>query len=145
MAGIWAAIRNVRPAPAQSDNAAFFKGLELVARSAGVRIWEWDVVHNSMQFSGDLAEAYGAEIAVSDADPDAQMLGKVHPDDRARYRAAFIKALKGQAPMEIAYRVKEKDGTVRPVQLRGSIDQAGVGRPARGAGERHVPDPVPAG
>ena len=82
MAGIWAAIRNVRPAPAQTGNAAFFKGLELVARNAGVRIWEWDVVHNSMQFSGDLAEVYGAEIAVSEADPDAQMLGKVHPDDR---------------------------------------------------------------
>jgi two-component system, sensor histidine kinase and response regulator len=131
MSGIWAAIRNVRPAPAQMDNAAFFKGFELVARSAGVRIWEWDVVHNSMQFSGDLAEVYGAEIAVSDADPDAMMLGKVHPEDRARYRAAFIKALKGQAPMEIAYRVKEKDGTVRPVQLRGEVFRNAQGRAIR--------------
>ena len=112
-------------------NAAFFKGLELVARSAGVRIWEWDVVHNSMQFSGDLAEVYGAEIAVSDADPDAMMLGKVHPEDRARYRAEFIKALKGQAPMEIAYRVKEKDGTVRPVQLRGEVFRNAQGRAIR--------------
>ena len=131
MTGIWTAVRNVRPAPAQTDSAAFFKGLELVARSAGVRIWEWDVVHNSMQFSGDLAEVYGAEIAVSDADPDAQMLGKVHPDDRVRYRAAFIKALKGQAPMEIAYRVKEKDGTVRPVQLRGEVFRNAQGRAIR--------------
>src|SRR3984957_11481190 len=131
MTGIWAATRNVRPAPAQMGNAAFFKGLELVARNAGVRIWEWDVVHNSMQFSGDLAEVYGAEIAVSDADPDAMMLGKVHPEDRARYRAAFIKALKGQAPMEIAYRVKEKDGTVRPVQLRGEVFRNAQGRAIR--------------
>ncbi len=113
------------------DNAAFFKGLELVARSAGVRIWEWDVVHNSMQFSGDLAEIYGAEIAVSEADPDAMMLGKVHPEDRPRYRAEFIKALKGQAPMEIAYRVKEKDGTVRPVQLRGEVFRNAQGRAIR--------------
>jgi signal transduction histidine kinase/CheY-like chemotaxis protein/HPt (histidine-containing phosphotransfer) domain-containing protein len=84
-----------------------------------------------MHFSGDLAEVYGAEIAVADADPDAQMLGKVHPDDRARYRAEFIRALKGQAPMEIAYRVKEKDGAVRPVQLRGKVFHNAQGRAIR--------------
>jgi two-component system, sensor histidine kinase and response regulator len=105
--------------------------LEEVARSAGVRIWEWDVVQNSMHFSGDLAEVYGAEIAVSGADPDAQMLGKVHPDDRARYRSEFVKALKGLAPMEIAYRVKERDGTVRPVQLRGQVFRNAEGRAIR--------------
>jgi two-component system, sensor histidine kinase and response regulator len=121
----------VRPAPRQPGNAAFFKGLEEVARSAGVRIWEWDVMQNSMQFSGDLAEVYGAEIALADADPHALMLGKVHPDDRVRYRAEFIKALKGQAPMEIAYRVKERDGRVRPVQLRGEVFRNAQGRAIR--------------
>jgi two-component system sensor histidine kinase/response regulator len=131
IAGIWAAILNVRPAPRQPSNAAFFKGLEEVARSAGVRIWEWDVLQNSMQFSGDLAEVYGAEIALADADPHALMLGKVHPDDRVRYRAEFIKALKGQAPMEIAYRVKERDGRVRPVQLRGEVFRNAQGRAIR--------------
>jgi signal transduction histidine kinase/DNA-binding response OmpR family regulator len=105
--------------------------LEEVARSAGVRIWEWDVVQNSMHFSGDLAEVYGAEIAVSGADPDTLMLAKVHPDDRARYRSEFIKALKGLAPMEIAYRVKERDGTVRPVQLRGQVFHNAQGRAIR--------------
>ena len=84
-----------------------------------------------MQFSGDLAEKYGAEIAASDTDADAMMLGKVHPDDRARYRTAFIKALKGQAPMEIAYRVKEHDGKVRPVQLRGEVFRNTQGRAIR--------------
>ena len=131
IAGIWAAVLNVRPAPPQLGKAAFFQGFEEVARSAGVRIWEWDVVQNSMQFSGALAESYGAEIAVSDADPDAMMLGKVHPDDRARYRTEFIKALKGHAPMEIAYRVKERDGAVRPVQLRGKVFRNAQGRAIR--------------
>ena len=131
LGGIRAAVLNVRPAPAQLGKADFFKGLEEVARSAGVRIWEWDVVQNSMHFSGDLAEVYGAEIAVSGADPDAQMLGKVHPDDRARYRSEFVKALKGLAPMEIAYRVKERDGTVRPVQLRGQVFRNAQGRAIR--------------
>jgi two-component system, sensor histidine kinase and response regulator len=84
-----------------------------------------------MQFSGDLAEKYGAEIAASDTDADAMMLGKVHPEDRARYRAEFIKGLKGHAPMEIAYRVMEKDGRVRPVQLRGEVFRNTQGRAIR--------------
>jgi two-component system, sensor histidine kinase and response regulator len=87
-----------------------------------------------VQFSGDLAEIYGAEIAVADADPHAMMLGKVHPEDRERYRAEFIKALKGQAPMEIAYRVRDPDGSVRPIQLRGEVFRNAQGRAIRVVG-----------
>ena len=105
--------------------------MEQVTRSAGVRIWEWDVVRNTMHFSGDLAEIYDAEIAAADSRADSMMLNKVHPDDRARYRAEFIKALKGEAPMEIAYRVQERDGTVRPVQLRGEVFRNSQGRAIR--------------
>jgi two-component system sensor histidine kinase/response regulator len=105
--------------------------LEQVTRHAGIRIWEWDVVRNTMQFSGDLAEVYDAEIAAADTEADTMMLNKVHPDDRARYRAEFIKALKGQAPMEIAYRVKEQDGTIRSFQLRGEVFRNAQGRAIR--------------
>lgn len=129
IAGIGAAVVNVRAAPHRK--ASLFNGLEQVTRSAGVRIWEWDVVRNTMQFSGDLAEIYDAEIAAAEANPDAMMLNKVHPDDRARYRAEFISALKGHAPMEIAYRVQERDGTVRPVQLRGEVFRNAQGRAIR--------------
>ncbi len=59
------------------------------------------------------------------------MLNKVHPEDRARYRAEFVKALKGEMPMEIAYRVQERDGTVRPVQLRGEVFRNPQGRAIR--------------
>jgi two-component system sensor histidine kinase/response regulator len=130
-AGICAAVANFHPLSTRHAKASFFKGLEQVTRSAGVRIWEWDVVRNTMHFSGDLAEIYDAELAATDKDPDAAMLNKVHPDDRARYRAEFIRALKGEAPMEIAYRVKERDGTVRPVQLRGAVFRNAQGRAIR--------------
>ena len=96
-----------------------------------MRIWEWDIVRNSMQFSGDLAEIYDAEVASGQSRADAIMLNKVHPEDRARYRAEFIRALKGQAPMEIAYRVQERDGSVRPVQLRGEVFRNSEGRAIR--------------
>ena len=105
--------------------------MEQVTRNAGVRIWEWDVVRNTMHFSGDLAEIYDAEIAAADSRADSMMLNKVHPEDRARYRTEFVRALKGEAPMEIAYRVQERDGTVRPVQLRGEVFRNLQGRAIR--------------
>jgi len=124
-------VADFRAASRPPSKASLFRGLEQVTRRAGVRIWEWDVVRNTMQFSGDLAEIYDAEIAAGDTDADAVMLNKVHPDDRARYRAEFIKALKGQAPMEIAYRVKEADGTIRSFQLRGEVFRNAQGRAIR--------------
>jgi signal transduction histidine kinase/DNA-binding response OmpR family regulator len=131
LAGICAALADFQPAQRTPIKASLFKGLEQVTRSAGVRIWEWDVVRNTMQFSGDLAEVYDAEIATADTNADAMMLNKVHPDDRARYRTEFIRALKGQAPMEIAYRVQERDGSIRPVRLRGEVFRNSEGRAIR--------------
>jgi two-component system sensor histidine kinase/response regulator len=133
MGGIWAAIVNIRqvPAPLQFGKRTLLPGWEELTRSAGVRIWDWDVVNNTMQFSGDLAEVYGAEVAAAGGNADSIMLGKVHPDDRARYRTAFIKGLKGEAPMEIAYRLKESDGSVRPVQLRAEVFRNAQGRAIR--------------
>jgi two-component system, sensor histidine kinase and response regulator len=133
MRGIWAAIVNIRqvPAPLQFGKRTLLPGWEELTRSAGVRIWDWDVVNNTMQFSGDLAEIYGAEVAAAGGSADSIMLGKVHPDDRARYRTAFIKGLKGEAPMEIAYRLKESDGSVRPVQLRAEVFRNAQGRAIR--------------
>ena len=133
MRGIWAAIVNIRqvPVPLQFGKRTLLPGWEELTRSAGVRIWDWDVVNNTMQFSGDLAEIYGAEVAAAGGSADSIMLGKVHPDDRARYRTAFIKGLKGEAPMEIAYRLKESDGSVRPVQLRAEVFRNAQGRAIR--------------
>ncbi|HEX3397775.1 MAG TPA: response regulator [Steroidobacteraceae bacterium] len=128
-AGVCAAVADFRPSP-HPVKASLFKGLEQVTRSAGVRIWEWDVVRNTMQFSGNLAEIYDAEISAGDR-ADTMMLNKVHPDDRARYRVEFIKALKGQAPMDIAYRVQERDGTIRSFQLRGEVFRNSHGRAIR--------------
>jgi two-component system, sensor histidine kinase and response regulator len=105
--------------------------MEQLTRGAGVQLWEWDIVRSTMQFRGDLAEVYDAEIAAGDGDANAVMLNKVHPEDRMRYRAEFIRALKGEAPMEIAYRVKERDGTIRPVQLRGEVFRNAQGRAVR--------------
>jgi PAS domain S-box-containing protein len=133
-AGLAGAVLLAKRRPPQLKNAVFFEGFDKVTSSAGVRIWEWNVVTNTMQFSGDRAELYGTEIKSAKADADDVMLGKVHPEDRPRYRKEFIKALKGEAPMVIEYRVKEQDGTVRPVQLRGEVFRNDKGRAIRVVG-----------
>ena len=133
IAGIWAAVLNIRPEPRQLGigKGTLLPGWEELTRSAGVRIWEWDVLSNTMQFTGDLAEIYRAEIAAAGSNADSIMLNKVHPEDRARYRQQFIQGLKGEAPMEIAYRLTESDGSVRPVQLRAKVFRNAQGRAMR--------------
>ncbi|HEY0746849.1 MAG TPA: PAS domain-containing protein, partial [Steroidobacteraceae bacterium] len=131
LSGIWAAVLNIRPVPLQFGKGNLLPGWEELTRSAGVRIWDWDVVNNTMQFSGDLAEIYGAELAAAGSNADSIMFSKVHPDDRKRYRTQFIRGLKGEAPLEIAYRLRESDGSVRPVQLRAEVFRNAQGRAIR--------------
>ncbi len=114
--------------------SGFLQSLNEVTRSAGVWIWEWDVVANTLHFSGDLAELYGLDRPGAQPDPKSMMLTTVHPEDREHYRKEFVRALKGEVPMHIAYRVRQKDGSVRFIQLRGEIFRNLLGRAIRVVG-----------
>jgi PAS domain S-box-containing protein len=126
--------RLVSPAAQSAGNGGFLRSLEEVSKGAGVHIWEWDVVQDSLQLSYDPSEVFDVDAGAQQANPNAMMLRTVHPDDREHYRREFIKALKGQAPMHIQYRVLWKDGTVRFVQLRGEIFRNAQGRAIRVVG-----------
>jgi two-component system, sensor histidine kinase and response regulator len=115
-------------------NGGFLESLDEVTRAAGVHIWEWDVAQNTLQLSYDPSEVFDTDTGALQADPNEMMLRTVHPEDREHYRSEFIKALKGQAPMHIQYRVQWKDGTVRFVQLRGEIFRNSQGRAIRVVG-----------
>jgi two-component system sensor histidine kinase/response regulator len=56
----------------------------------------------------------------------------VHPDDRARVRRTFAKAIRSRASsLECDYRIVLADGSVRWVQFRGSIIRDDTGRAVR--------------
>ena len=115
-------------------NGGFIRSLDEVTRGAGVHIWEWDVVQNTLQLSFDPSGFYDGDINAPGADPNQIMLRSIHPEDRPHYRREFIKALKGQAPMLIQYRAQRTDGSVRFVQLRGVVFRDSHGRAIRVVG-----------
>jgi two-component system sensor histidine kinase/response regulator len=132
--GMWGALRNSQSPAHSAGNEGFLRSLEEVSRGAGVHIWEWNVVEDSLQLSYDPSEVFDTDVGATQANPNESMLRTVHPEDREHYRREFIKALKGQAPMHIQYRVQWKDGTVRFVQLRGEIFRNVQGRAIRVVG-----------
>jgi two-component system sensor histidine kinase/response regulator len=127
-------VRNSQSPANSAGKGEFLRSLEEVSRGAGVHIWEWNVVEDSLQLSYDPSEVFDTDVGTTQASPNAMMLRTVHPEDREHYRREFIKALKGQAPMHIQYRVQWKDGTVRFVQLRGEIFRNAQGRAVRVVG-----------
>ena len=134
LTGVGIALFKSGPAAHPVGNAGFLESLDEVTRAAGVHIWEWDVVQNTLQLSYDPSGIFDTDMGALQADPNEMMMRTVHPEDREHYRSEFIKALKGQAPMHIQYRVQWKDGTVRFVQLRGEIFRNSQGRAIRVVG-----------
>jgi two-component system, sensor histidine kinase and response regulator len=105
--------------------------LNAIASRAGVRIWEWDIEKNSLQFSADMIEVYGRSIELSRTNPKELLMQVVHPEDRENFRIQLIKALKGESPLFIEHRVIYKDGSVHPMQLRGEVFRNASGRAVR--------------
>lgn len=125
------AARRNTPAKEKRGREEFINEFAEITRDAGVRIWEWDIEQKTFQYSGNLVELYGAEIETSRPNPRELMLRTVHPEDRDHFSKEFVRALKGEAPLLIEYRLLYKDGSDRPVQLRGQIFRNETGRALR--------------
>jgi two-component system sensor histidine kinase/response regulator len=117
--------------PVPADAGALLRQLNALTSRAGVRIWEWDIERDSLQFSADLIEVYGRDVDLTRTDPKELLLEVIHPGDREHFRTELIKALKGQAPLCIDHRVVYSDGSIHPMQLRGEISRDAAGRATR--------------
>ncbi len=131
-----------RSVPTQASPQAFdastpqsdlLSDLNLAGQAAGLQVWHWDLVTNTLKFDRTLMDRYGGDVEDAEANPGTFIARAVHPEDLAHYRREFIRALKGQAPLCIDYRVLHKDGSTHPVQLRGQVFRgpAANGQPGR--------------
>ncbi len=71
-----------------------------------------------------------------------EVLGRIHPDDRARSLGAQAAHLRGETPQfEVEIRMRHKDGTYRWMMSRGRAIRDASGRPIRMAGsQRDISD-----
>jgi signal transduction histidine kinase/CheY-like chemotaxis protein len=102
------------------------------AQAAGrVGTFEWDIRADVVALTG-MESVYGA--AGQSIRTRADWLRRMHPEDVERVRALAAKALEGEAPFDVEYRVDWQGGPIRWVQARGKVELDADGAPARMVG-----------
>jgi diguanylate cyclase (GGDEF)-like protein/PAS domain S-box-containing protein len=89
--------------------------LEHSQRLARVGSWTWDLRRNCFTWSASMFPLYGLPPGGPPPTPEAFLLELVHPDDRARYRAAVRQALRTGGSHELEHRVVTPAGEVRHI------------------------------
>jgi signal transduction histidine kinase len=92
----------------------------LGADAAEVGAWVWDARADAVWLSDRTRELFGFDEAARPSLDD--MLGRIHPDDRASVRGAVEGAMAGDADLQVEYRVQVEGAPVRWVASRGRRD-----------------------
>jgi len=98
--------------------------LRLAMESAKAAGWEWDVASGESLWFGDLQTIFGLTSA-NDLRTMADLLARVHADDRSRVEKELAEAKQTRNLNSIEFRVVRPDGKVRWIATRGqSYDKA---------------------
>src|SRR5215210_1651827 len=102
-------------------------GLAKAQRLTHLGNWEWDPAKGEAYWSDELYRIYGC--APQEFVPSATTsLDRVHPDDRARVKAANRETLGGGEPYDLEHRIVRPDGSERVVHSRAEVffDRSGA-------------------
>ncbi len=119
----------------ERDKAASEERLNLVLDGAQDAFWDWDLVHERIDFSSHWAAmlGYGRE----ELEPYGESWERlVHPEDRSEAVEKISAHLEGRTPfIEVEYRVRSKSGEWKWILDRGKVVvRAADGKPLRAAG-----------
>ena len=115
------------------DLRAALEHLRLVGQTASIGTWERDLVSDESRWDPVMYRLWGLEP--SERPPTrGHGLKMVHPDDRAKLDADWIRMLEVDHTIEFEYRVNRPDGTTVHLQSRGRVERDAEGRPRRALG-----------
>ena len=94
--------------------------LTLATESAGIGIWDWDIITNEMTWDEGIFSLYGI-----DKIPEHYGLefwqNCLHPDDRDSTVEACLAAVRGEKKYDVEFRVQWPDGTIRWMKGDGAV------------------------
>ena len=129
-----------RDVTAEREQARVLREFEDFTRLAlsavgGVGVWTYDVASDRFFCDAAISELYALdpEEAAAGISRD-RFLANVHPDDRATLRKTMTGGLVRQGDLELEYRIRHPDGSVRWVLSRGHTYFDEGGAPVRRAG-----------
>ncbi|MBF0093316.1 MAG: PAS domain-containing protein [Alphaproteobacteria bacterium] len=96
---------------------------------AHVGYWEWWLGDDRLVWSAETARHFSLP---EDSAPDFPfVLSRIHPDDRPRVDAAARAAMTRGTPLEVEFRINDRDGSERFMFARGRAVRGEDGRPSR--------------
>ncbi|MDP3429414.1 MAG: PAS domain S-box protein, partial [Desulfomicrobium sp.] len=102
----------------------------LAMKAGGVGVWEYDLVHNRLQWDEQMYALYGIIRDAFGGVYDYWRAG-VHPEDVARCDQEVAMALHGEKEFGTEFRVIWPDGTVRHIQALAMVLRDADGKPLR--------------
>ncbi len=87
----------------------------IAADSAGIGIWEFDVVRNSLTWDDWMYRIYG-QTRRPDAEPYTLWANSLHADDRVRCEAQIMAAVRGEGEFDTEFRIVRPNGEIRHVK-----------------------------
>jgi PAS domain S-box-containing protein len=106
--------------------------LRFALDAASMGTWEWDLQTNEVEWSDNLAPLHGLPPGAFDG-TFASYEREIHPDDRQRVLDTARRALTGDVPYDVEYRLIGPDGVVRWVEGKGRVEHVD-GQPTRMSG-----------
>jgi len=104
--------------------------LDRAQQIAHVGSWDWDLLDNTANWSGQMYRIFGYEPGETEASKNA-IMARTHADDRERIAAGLQALAQGErSSLEIDHRVIWEDGVVRHVHMVCEMEFRD-GRPAR--------------
>lgn len=92
--------------------------------SHGLGTWDWSLDTGMATADGRFAALYGVDpVLAAQGAPAASFFTAIDPRDYARVEAATKEAIERAAPYAIEYRLAAPNGTVRWVNVRGSVSR----------------------
>jgi PAS domain S-box-containing protein len=112
--------------------ARLLERLELAARAGGLGVWDWDPVTDEAAWDERVYELFGIPRGVRVT--YERWLSAIHPEDRAVCTDTVRRALDGEIPYDIEFRVVRPEGGVRVLKALGQVLRDEAGRPVRVTG-----------
>ncbi|MCF2148257.1 PAS domain-containing protein [Desmonostoc muscorum LEGE 12446] len=94
--------------------------LKIALESAGMSIWNWDILTNKITYSGNLEALFGWEKGTFNDTYDA-FLNRVHPQDRDLVRRSHQQAIRDGVEYDIEFRVTLPDASIRYLGSKGVV------------------------
>ena len=102
----------------------------LAIAAGGIGLWDWDVVENRVECSDRMYEFHGIPAGALDGGFEG-FAKLVHPDDQQLVHNGIRKALEGDQPFQLEFRVIRRDGSVRWLSNNARVLRDELGRPVR--------------